>query len=165
MRKLYALTFICLLMASCVVMDEYAYSEIEFVNRTDSQIFTGYFFKSSVWPDKLGLTDNSDSLYHIIDADHGEFLYGIGAAPSFYSWKIAIGPFNSFEEAFGRLGTDTIFIPVASSRGNLTEWFRTRNSLYLLDLFALSVKDLGENANYYELVYKGTKVPATSAPK
>lgn len=112
-------------------------NNMHFYNQTGASVVFGVFAKSKTFGTKMGITQ-SRSYYgaYSYDTENGEYLFNVDWRLSDYVAYSRDFPFYGSNE----LGTDSIYLPVATSRYNLWKWLESRNSLYLLTLIELPLQ-------------------------
>lgn len=139
-------------------------TKIQFYNQSGASLVFGVFVKSPIMAQRLGLSQNK-SYYgeYSYDIDNNEYLLNVDWRLSDHTYCRDIPFYSSgtsdtqiarnFREAFAYYGTDSISLPVATSKYNLWKWLETRNSIYLSTLYELSLHNLGAESNRKEIVY------------
>ena len=130
--------FMILLGACNPCGDDYD-TKIHFYNQSGASVVYGVFAKSKTFGAKMGINQNR-SYYgeYSYDTENGEYLLYVDWRLSDYDAYSRDFPFYEINE----LGTDSIYLPVATSKYNLWKWLESRNSLYLLTLLNFSLQDL-----------------------
>jgi hypothetical protein len=139
--------------------------KIQFYNQSGASLVLGVFVKSPTLAQRLEISQNK--LYYgeySYDTENGEYLFAVDWRLSDYKYCRNI-PFyyygsttsdtriaRNFREALTFYGTDSISLPVATSKYNLWKWLETHNLLYLSTLYTLSLQDLGPENNRKEIV-------------
>ena len=142
-------------------------TKIQFYNQSGASMVLGVYVESPMMAQRLGISQNQSHYGdYSYDIDNNKYLLAVDWRLSDYVYcrefpfygsgtsdkKIA----QNFREAFAYYGTDSISLPVATSRYNLWKWLETRNPLFLMTLIELSLQDLGEANDTKEIICNPT---------
>lgn len=167
MKKLvcFLMALACLAMInSCAICDDEDHNvEIQFWNQTDAGLVLGLYVKSKTLAEKMGI-NSSVSCFgeYCYNVEDDEFLLKVDWRLCDYKYERSIplegfalgeSTLRNFAESFGYLGTDSVFVPIATSKYNLWQWMDTGNSNYLLDFYKLSLQDMGPENQKYKISY------------